>query len=131
MATDVGLRDARSFTIVAHKGATSSMPEPTDPTQIETFSASRWTRGNFLFPTLISVGPERVLRVKPRFFGRTEESIPISKVASVQISTGLIWSVIRIDSSGGTDPITSYGHRKGDAQRIRQLIEHYQQYAAK
>jgi hypothetical protein len=39
--------------------------------------------------------------------------------------------VIRIDSSGGTDPITSYGHRKADAQRIRQLIEHYQQYAAK
>ena len=107
------------------------MPERTDPTQIETFSASRWTRGNFLFPTLISVGPERVLRVKPRFFGRTEESIPISKVASVQISTGLIWSVIRIDSSGGTDPITSYGHRKADAQRIRQLIEHYQQFAAR
>jgi hypothetical protein len=105
------------------------MPDATDPTQIETFSASRWTRGNFLFPTQISVGPERVLRVKPRLFGRTEESIPISKVASVQISTGMIWSVIRIDSSGGTDPITSYGHTKSDAQRIRQLIEHYQQYA--
>jgi hypothetical protein len=99
----------------------------TNPTEV--FHASRWTRGNFLFPTQISVGPERVLRVKPRLFGRTEESIPISKVASVQISTGLIWSVIRIDSSGGTDPILSYGHTKGDAQRIRQLIEHYQQFA--
>jgi hypothetical protein len=44
----------------------------------------------------------------------------------VQISTGIIWSTIRIDSSGGTNPITSRGHRKGDAQRIRDLIESYQ-----
>ncbi len=50
----------------------------------------------------------------------------MSKVASVHISTGVLWSVIVIESSGGTDPITSYGHRKKDAQRIRDLIEGYQ-----
>jgi len=44
----------------------------------------------------------------------------------VQISTGIIWSNIRIDSSGGSDPITSHGHRKADAQQIRDLIEAYQ-----
>jgi len=27
---------------------------------------------------------------------------------------------------GGTDPITSHGHRKRDAQRIRDLVERYQ-----
>ena len=59
-------------------------------------------------------------------FGNTEESIAISQVASVQVSTGIIWSQIRIESTGGTDPITSYGHRKGDAIRIRELIESYQ-----
>jgi hypothetical protein len=37
-----------------------------------------------------------------------------------------VWSNIRIDSSGGTNPITSHGHRKADAQRIRDLIETYQ-----
>lgn len=95
----------------------------------ETFKASRWTRGNFWFPTRIEVGPERVLRIKPKLVGRTEESIPISKVASVLISTRLIWSEIRIDSAGGADPIVSHGHTKGDAERIRQLIEHYQQTA--
>jgi len=92
----------------------------------ETFSASRWTRGNRIFPTRIVVTPEHVLRVKPRMFGATEESIAIDKVASVQITTGFMWSEIRIDSSGGTNPITSHGHRKGDAQRIRTLIEQYQ-----
>jgi hypothetical protein len=64
--------------------------------------------------------------VKPRFFGTSEESIAIAQVASVQISTGILWSNIRIDSSGGTNPITSHGHRKADAQRIRDLIESYQ-----
>jgi hypothetical protein len=97
----------------------------------ETFKASRWTHDNFLFPTRIEVGPERVLRIKPRFFGRNEESIPISKVASVHIETGMVWSDIRIDSNGGTDPILSHGHHKKDAQRIRQLIEHYQSLSQK
>jgi hypothetical protein len=92
----------------------------------ETFTASRWTRGNHIFPTRIVVTPLHVSRVKPRWFSKTEESIAISQVASVQIHTGMIWSQISIDSTGGTDPITSHGHRKADALRIRELIETYQ-----
>jgi hypothetical protein len=92
----------------------------------ETFSASRWTKGNLLFPTRIVVNSLHVSRVKPRFFGSNEESIAMAQVASVRISTGIVWSEIRIESSGGTDPITSHGHRKADAQRIRDLIESYQ-----
>jgi hypothetical protein len=92
----------------------------------DTFTASRWTHGNFLFPTRLVVSPQRVSRVKSRFFGSNEESIAMSKVASVHIATGVFWSEIRIESTGGTDPITSHGHRKGDAQRVRDLIERYQ-----
>jgi len=92
----------------------------------ETFSASRWTRGNLWFPTRIVVTPLRVSRVKKRLFGNNEESISISQVASVKISTGVFWSDIRIESSGGTDPITSHGHRKADALRIRDLVESFQ-----
>jgi hypothetical protein len=92
----------------------------------ETFTASRLTQGNFLFPTRLVVSPLRVSRVKSRLFGSNEESIAMSKVASVHISTGVMWSEIRIESTGGTDPITSHGHRKGDAQRVRDLIERYQ-----
>ena len=99
----------------------------TEPVVVgETFAASRWTRGNHLFPTRIVVSPLHVSRVKPRLFGNTEESIAILQVASVQISTGIIWSEISIESTGGTDPITSHGHRKRDALRIRELIESYQ-----
>src|SRR2546430_7452845 len=92
----------------------------------ETFAASRWTKGNLFFPTRITVTPQHVSRVKPRLFGSSEESIAIGKVASVQILTGIIWSEIRIDSSGGSDPITSHGHRKAESQGIRAFIDAYQ-----
>ena len=55
-------------------GTLGSAPE-------ETFSASRWTRGNLWFPTRIVVSPLRVGRVKKRLFGSSEESISISQVA--------------------------------------------------
>lgn len=92
----------------------------------ETFTASRWTRGNVFFPTRIVVTPLHVSRVKRHLFGSTEESIAILQVASVEISTGIIWSEITIESTGGADPITSRGHRKRDAVRIREMIETYQ-----
>jgi hypothetical protein len=92
----------------------------------EVFSASRWTKGNLFFPTRIVVNTLRVSRVKKRLFGSTEESISILQVASVKISTGMIWSDILIESTGGTDPITSHGHRKADALRIRDLVESFQ-----
>ena len=60
----------------------------------QVFNASRWTRGNLFFPTRIEVTPERVLRIKPSMLGSNEESIAIQKVASVNISTGLMFSNI-------------------------------------
>ena len=112
-------------------GVTPANPNPTSGNSgtvvaDETFTASRWTRGNLWFPTRIVVSPLRVSRVKRRLFGSSEESISISQVASVKISTGIVWSDIVIESSGGTDPITSHGHRKADAVRIRDLVEGFQ-----
>jgi hypothetical protein len=108
----------------ARMGVGSASPNPAASDQ--TFSASRWTKGNFWFPTRIVVGPLRVSRVKKRLFGSNEESISISQVASVKISTGVFWSDILIESTGGTDPIASHGHRKADALRIRDLVEGFQ-----
>ena len=110
----------------ATQGMTAAIDNPMDSSPAETFSASRWTQGNFLFPTRLVISPQRVARVKGRLFGSNEESISMSKIASVHISTGVFWSEIVIESTGGTDPITSHGHRKGDAKRIRDLIETYQ-----
>ena len=113
----------------ARMGLTSSGQNSAGPNSAasnETFSASRWTRGNLWFPTRIVVNPLRVSRVKRRLFGSSEESISISQVASVKILTGVLWSDILIESTGGTDPIASHGHRKADALRIRDLVESFQ-----
>src|SRR5882762_3727526 len=96
----------------------------------EVFQASRFTRGNFLFPTVIEVSDRAVVRRKRSWFSRDEISISIFKVASVHIKTGIIWSDILIESSGGTDPLASHGHRKSDALRIKELIEECQAQAA-
>jgi hypothetical protein len=92
----------------------------------ELFQASRWTRGNFLFPTILEISDKSVTRRKRSWFSRDEMSMSISKVASVHIRTGLVWSNILIESSGGSDPIESHGHTKADAVRIKELIENYQ-----
>lgn len=88
----------------------------------EIFQASRWTRGNFLFPTVIEVTEKEVIRHKRSWFSKDEISITISKVASVHVKTGIIWADILIESSGGSDPLASHGHKKADARRIRELI---------
>ena len=94
--------------------------------EAELFTASRWTRGNLLFPTVIEVTDRALIRHKRTFFSKDEISISITKVASVHIKTGIWWSDILIESSGGSDPLTSHGHRKADAQRIRSLVEEAQ-----
>jgi hypothetical protein len=92
----------------------------------ETFKASRWTRGNHLFRTIIEVTETAVIRRKRAWFSRNEMSIHLQRVASVRINTGLLWSEILIESTGGTDSLTSHGHRKPDALRIKELIEQAQ-----
>ena len=89
----------------------------------ETFQASRWTKGNHLFSTVIEVTDTAVVRRKRSWFTVNEISIHLSKVASVRIDTGLIWADILVESTGGSDPLTSHGHRKADARRIKELIE--------
>src|SRR6202046_1786353 len=97
-----------------------------DSSPAQPFTASRWTQGTFVLPPRLIISPQRVTRVKSRLFGSNEESIGMTKIASVHISTGVFWSEIVIESTGGTDPLTTHSHRKAEPQRIRDLIETYQ-----
>jgi len=92
----------------------------------QTFFASRWTRGNFLFPAQVEISPTSVTLRKPRLIGKTEESIHMAHIASIKINTHLIFSDVEIESSGGEDPMICHGHTKGDAIAIKDLIEKYQ-----
>ena len=90
------------------------------------FRASRWSRGNHVFPTQVSITPTSVVHYTPEWFGRREQSIHMAHVASVEIDTNLFFSNLVIETSGGSDPISCHGHRKHDARTMKQLIERYQ-----
>lgn len=92
----------------------------------EVFRASRWSRGNRLFPTQVLITPTSVVHYTPELVGRKEQSIHIAHVASVSIDTNLLFSNVRIETSGGETPVLCHGHRKGDAVRMKQLIEQHQ-----
>jgi hypothetical protein len=92
----------------------------------DVFRASRWSRGNRLFPTQVLITPTAVVHYTPELVGRKEHSIHIAHVASVSIDTTLLFSDVIIETSGGATPVRCHGHHKADAVRIKQLIEQYQ-----
>ena len=92
----------------------------------DVFRASRFSRGNRLFPTQVQISPTSVVQFTPRWFGRHEETIHMAHISSVKVDTGMILSNVYIETSGGSDPIACHGHRKRDAMRMKQLIEQYQ-----
>ncbi len=92
----------------------------------DVFRASRLSSGNHLFPTQILITQTSVVQYTPRWIGRREETIHMAHIASVKIDTGMLLSDVLIETSGGTDPIDCHGHRKGDASRMKQLVERYQ-----
>ena len=92
----------------------------------DVFRASRWSRGNRLFPTQVCITEHAVIHHTAEWFGRREQSIHMAHVSSVSIDTNLLFSDVIIETSGGHAPIRCHGHRKRDAIRMKQLIEQYQ-----
>ncbi len=90
------------------------------------FRASRWSRGNHLFPTQVAITPANVVHYTPEWFGRKEHSIHMAHVASVEIDTNLFFSNVVIETSGGSEPVRCHGHRKRDAIEMKRLITEYQ-----
>ncbi len=90
------------------------------------FRASRFSRGNFVFPTQVIVTPQSVLHYTPELFGGREHSIHIHHISSVLIDRNLFFSDVLIESSGGTSTVRCHGHKKRDAMEMKKLIEQYQ-----
>ena len=90
------------------------------------FKASRWSRGNHLFPTQVAITPAGVTHYTPEWFGRREQSIHMAHVASVEIDTNLFFSNVIVETSGGSEPVRCHGHRKRDAVEMKRLINQFQ-----
>jgi hypothetical protein len=90
------------------------------------FRASRLSSGNHLFPTQVQITPTAIVHHTPRFVGRSEHSIHVAHVSSVRVDTGMIFSDVYIETSGGASPVRCHGHRKRDALEMKRLIEQFQ-----
>ena len=86
--------------------------------QTEVFVASRLTRGNLLFPTRILVSDRSVMRSKRSWLRKSEESIHIGNIGNVHIQTGMVWSNIRIESTGGE---SSFAHGSANVRALPSL----------
>lgn len=90
------------------------------------FRASRFSRGNFLFPTQVAVTSTSVVQYTPEVVGGREQSLHLAHVASVMVDRNLFFADVVIESSGGTSAVRCRGHRKAHALEIKRLIEQYQ-----
>jgi hypothetical protein len=90
------------------------------------FRASRLSSGNRLFPTQVQITPTAIVHYTPHWFGRSEHSIHVAHVASVRVDTGVLFSDVYIETSGGASPVKCHGHRKRDALEMQRLIEQFQ-----
>ena len=50
----------------------------------------------------------------------------MAHVSSIKIDTNLMFSTVFIESTGGHNPIVCQGHTKGDAVKMKKLIEQFQ-----
>lgn len=89
---------------------------------VPVFSASRFTKGNRIWPTQVAVFPNRVVRHTPRLFGYLDETIGIDQVASVSVAGSIVFGDVIIETTGGSHPIRCHGHFRGDAEKIRRQI---------
>jgi hypothetical protein len=88
------------------------------------FQSSRLKQ--LIFPQQVLIDKYHVLTRKrhfPAFWIVNEESIPLSKLASIQIVRGLLFSKLIIENSGGPYPIVVDGLWNNSAHEVRDLLE--------
>lgn len=71
---------------------------------------------HFIFPMRMSVDRHGISMHEVSFWltpwSRKDEHLPMSHVAEIELDRGLIWDDIRIESSGGIDPLRISGLSK-------------------
>jgi hypothetical protein len=79
-----------------------------------------------IFPQELIIDKYHVLSRKrsfPAFWQVREESIPLSKLASIQILKGMFFSKLIIENAGGPYPIILDGLWNRSASEARELLE--------
>jgi hypothetical protein len=88
----------------------------------QVFKSSRWSAGNFFFPDRLMVAPDGLVFRKGAMVGSREEHISFGAIASYRTDNGFFLATMKIETSGGTQPIVINGLWKSSARRIQELI---------
>lgn len=89
------------------------------------FRASRFTKGNRIFPMYFVVSQTSVTKTQPQWIGKNEESVHIAHISSIEVDTDVLWSTLKIETSGH-NPLDCGGLSRGDAVRLKKVIEDLQ-----
>ena len=84
----------------------------------------------FLFPARMSADGNGISLHEVAFWltpwSRRDEHLPMSHVAEIELDRGLIWDSVRIESSGGIDPLQMRGlskfHSGGFVEQLRGML---------
>lgn len=90
------------------------------------FKASRFSKGNHVFPAQVAISPTSLTLYRPQWIGKFEESIHMAHIASIKIDTHMMFADITVETSGGQDPVVCHGHLKTDAIEMKNVIEQFQ-----
>ncbi len=75
-----------------------------------------------LFPARMSTDRNGISLHQVTFWlmpwSRKDEHLPMTHVAEIELDRGLIWDAVRIESSGGIDPLTMAGLSKFHSGRF-------------
>jgi hypothetical protein len=93
------------------------------PQLLAIYQASRWTKGNLLYPSKLRVHHDEVTLLNEGLLRSSERSIPMNKIASISLSRGLLFTDIVVESSGGQEDIFANGFRKKEAEEFRNQLQ--------
>ncbi len=75
-----------------------------------------------LFPARMSADRNGISLHQVSFWltpwSRKDEHLPVTHIAEIELDRGLIWDAVRIESSGGIDPLTMAGLSKFHSDRF-------------
>jgi hypothetical protein len=85
---------------------------------------------HFIFPMRMTADVHGVSMHQVTFWltpwSRTDEHLPMTHIAEIELDRGLIWDAIRIESSGGIDPLRMAGlskfHSGGFVANLRAMM---------
>ncbi|MBY0481797.1 MAG: PH domain-containing protein [Chitinophagaceae bacterium] len=89
---------------------------------MKTYTASRFSEGNKIFPCVLQLDEQSVTYKIPGLFNGKESTIPMSRISSVDIETPMIgYSTIIIETTG-EGKIRAHGFTKSEVKEIKAFM---------